>query len=37
MVQRIIGFGFFAGIVGAHNGMMAYGERTKLFKLEQSF
>ena len=22
---RIIGFGFFAGIVGAHNGMMAYG------------
>jgi alanine dehydrogenase len=26
--QRIIGFGFFAGIVGAHNGMMAYGERT---------
>ena len=26
--QRIIGFGFFAGIVGAHNGMMAYGKRT---------
>src|SRR5205814_6108414 len=23
--QRIIGFGFFAGVVGAHNGMMAYG------------
>jgi len=31
--QRIIGFGFFAGIVGAHNGIMAYGERTGAFKL----
>jgi len=31
--QRIIGFGFFAGVVGAHNGMMAYGERTGLYKL----
>jgi len=31
--QRIIGFGFFAGIVGAHNGIMAYGERTGKFKL----
>src|SRR5215471_15311997 len=31
--QRIIGFGFFAGVVGAHNGMMAYGERTGKFKL----
>ncbi len=30
---RIIGFGFFAGIVGAHNGMMAYGNRTGAFKL----
>jgi alanine dehydrogenase len=30
---RIIGFGFFAGIVGAHNGMMAYGDRTKAFSL----
>ncbi len=35
--QRIIGFGFFAGIVGAHNGMMAYGERTKTFFLERVF
>ena len=35
--QRIIGFGFFAGIVGAHNGMMAYGERTGLFKLERVY
>lgn len=32
---RIIGFGFFAGIVGAHNGMMAYGNRTGQFKLQR--
>lgn len=31
--QRIIGFGFFAGVVGAHNGMMAYGNRTGAFQL----
>lgn len=31
--QRVLGFGFFAGIVGAHNGMMAYGKRTGTFKL----
>ncbi len=31
--QRILGFGFFAGIVGAHNGMMAYGKRTYEYKL----
>lgn len=30
---RIIGFGFFAGIVGAHNGIMAYGDRTGEFHL----
>jgi saccharopine dehydrogenase (NAD+, L-lysine forming) len=35
--QRIIGFGFFAGIVGAHNGMMAYGNRTGSFKLDRVF
>ncbi|MBL4650372.1 MAG: alanine dehydrogenase [Aureispira sp.] len=33
--QRVIAFGRFAGIVGAHNGMMAYGNRTKAFDLEQ--
>lgn len=32
---RIIGFGFFAGIVGAHNGMMAYGNRTGQFQLQR--
>jgi saccharopine dehydrogenase (NAD+, L-lysine-forming) len=31
--QRLVGFGFFAGIVGAHNGIMAYGKRTGLFQL----
>lgn len=31
---RILGFGFFAGIVGAHNGILAYGERTGTFHLE---
>ncbi|MFN2458681.1 MAG: NAD(P)-dependent oxidoreductase [Chitinophagaceae bacterium] len=35
--QRIIGFGFFAGIVGAHNGMMVYGKRTNSFNLERVF
>ncbi len=32
---RIIGFGFFAGIVGAHNGMMAYGKRTGAYHLDR--
>ncbi len=33
--QRIIGFGFFAGIVGAHNGMMAYGNKSGAYHLER--
>jgi hypothetical protein len=35
--QRIIGFGFFAGVVGAHNGMMAYGNRTGLYNMERVY
>lgn len=35
--QRIIGFGFFAGVVGSHNGMMAYGNRTGLYKLDRVY
>ncbi|HVT85808.1 MAG TPA: NAD(P)-dependent oxidoreductase [Chitinophagaceae bacterium] len=35
--ERIIGFGFFAGVVGAHNGIMAYGNRTGAFKLERVY
>lgn len=31
--QRILGFGFFAGVVGAHNGMMAYGKRSGKYDL----
>lgn len=35
--QRIIGFGFFAGVVGAHNGIMAYGNRTGLYSLDRVY
>lgn len=35
--QRMIGFGFFAGVVGAHNGIMAYGNRTGLFSLNRVY
>ena len=35
--QRIIGFGFFAGVVGAHNGIMAYGNRTGLYSLQRVY
>jgi saccharopine dehydrogenase (NAD+, L-lysine forming) len=35
--QRILGFGFFAGIVGAHNGIMCYGNRTKEFSLARVY
>lgn len=31
--QRILGFGLFAGIVGAHNGMLAYGKKFGLYDL----
>jgi len=34
---RILGFGFFAGVVGAHNGLMTYGKKTKLFSLIPAF
>lgn len=35
--QRIIGFGFFAGIVGAHNGMMVYGNRSGEYGLSRVY
>lgn len=35
--QRIVGFGFFAGIVGAHNGIMAYGKRTGSYELQRVY
>lgn len=31
--SRIIGFGYFAGVVGAHNGIMAYGKKSKQYSL----
>lgn len=34
---RLIGFGFFAGVVGAHNGMMAYGNRTGKIVLDRVY
>ena len=34
---RLIGFGFFAGVVGAHNGMMAYGNRTGKIRLDRVY
>jgi saccharopine dehydrogenase (NAD+, L-lysine forming) len=33
--QRVIAFGRFAGIAGAHNGLMTYANRTNSFKLKQ--
>ena len=35
--ERIIGFGFFAGVVGSHNGMMAFGNRTGAFTLDRVY
>jgi saccharopine dehydrogenase (NAD+, L-lysine-forming) len=31
--QRILGFGLYAGIVGAHNGLLAYGKKHGLYHL----
>lgn len=31
---RIIGFGRFAGIIGTHNGLLAYGRKTKTMQLK---
>ncbi len=33
--QRVIAFGKFAGMVGAHNGIMTYGLRTGFFQLKR--
>jgi saccharopine dehydrogenase (NAD+, L-lysine forming) len=32
--QRVVGFGFFAGVVGAHNGLMTFGKKWDKFKME---
>ncbi|MBS1775975.1 MAG: alanine dehydrogenase [Bacteroidetes bacterium] len=31
--QRILGFGFFAGVIGAHNGLLTYGKKFAKFHL----
>ena len=31
--QRILGFGLWAGVVGAHNGLLAYGKKSGLYDL----
>ena len=35
--NRIIGFGRFAGIVGAYNGLLGYGRKYKLFELKPAW
>ncbi|RQO30763.1 alanine dehydrogenase [Taibaiella sp. KBW10] len=35
--QRIIGFGFFAGVVGAHNALLTYGKKNELFTLKPAY
>lgn len=35
--QRVIAFGYFAGMVGAYNGLMTYGQRTRAFKLKRMY
>ena len=37
MASELLGLVFFAGVVGAHNGMMAYGKRTGLFNLDRVY
>jgi saccharopine dehydrogenase (NAD+, L-lysine forming) len=35
--NRLVAFGRFAGIVGAYNGLWAYGKRTGFYKLRRAF
>lgn len=35
--QRVVAFGYFAGMVGAYNGIMTYGRRTGLFQLKRLY
>ena len=34
MGKRILGFGRYAGIIGAYNGLLTYGLKTNLFNLK---
>lgn len=31
--HRVVGFGYWAGVVGAHNGLLTFGQRTGAYKL----
>ncbi len=35
--ERILGFGHFAGVVGAHNGFLTWGKRYRLFDLKPAW
>lgn len=35
--QRILGFGFFAGVVGAHNGLLTYGKKYGKYNLKPAY
>ena len=35
--QRMLGFGLFAGIVGAHNGLLTYGKKHSLYSLPHAY
>lgn len=35
--QRLLGFGLYAGIVGAHNGLWAYGKKTGAYSMERAY
>ncbi|MBK7763953.1 MAG: alanine dehydrogenase [Bacteroidetes bacterium] len=32
--HRVVGFGYWAGVVGAHNGLLTYGQKTGKFNLQ---
>lgn len=32
--KRVLGFGFYAGVVGAHNGLLTYGKKFQKFQLK---
>lgn len=35
--QRVLGFGLYAGIVGAHNGLLTYGKKSGLYNLPAAY
>lgn len=35
--QRILGFGLYAGVVGAHNGLLTYGKKWGLYELPRAY